>query len=319
MIKSIRSFFRSEDKGRSKVFINYETKKGPWGGGNQFLKALSNEFQNLGVATTNPKKATYILFNSHHDLSWVKALKDKFPNKYFIHRVDGPISLVRGGDQEVDDLIFEANQAFADASVFQSEWSLHHTRELGYTPVSPHVVINGSDYRIFNTQGKTAYSNQRKVKIISSSWSDNPRKGGHIYKWLDENLDFSRFAYTFVGKTQESFRNIELIPPQSSEELAVLLKQHDIYITASDQDPCSNALIEALSCRLPAVFFNRGGHPEIVRGGGLGFEDQEQIPELLDRVSTHYSQFQTAIHVKSIKEVAQQYLDVLSGKTKHTV
>ncbi len=311
MIKYIQGLFNLSSKKDIKVFINYRTKKEPWGGGNQFLKALGVEFNHLGILSNNPRKATHIIFNSHHDLDWVEAYKKKFPDKYFIHRVDGPISLIRGGEHEVDDEIFKANLALAHTSIFQSKWSLYNTRKLGYNPISPHVVINGSDYRIFNTQNRISYSNRRKLKIISSSWSNNPRKGGDIYKWLDEALDFSQLDYTFVGRTNKHFKNIRLIAPQPSEMLANLLKHHDIYITASDQDPCSNALIEALSCGLPAIFFNRGGHPEIVQQGGLGFENKSQIPNLIKQINEQYYQFQKAIDIKSIKEVTQQYLKVL--------
>ena len=306
MNKSIRSFFSL--KKTIKVFVNYETREGPWGGGNQFLKALSKEFQILNAWTSTPKKATHILFNSHHDLERVREFKKKFPEKTFVHRIDGPIYLVRGNDKAVDDTIFNINNSLADLSIFQSTWSLDSTLALGYTPVSPHVIMNGADYRIFNARGRVAFSNQRKTRIISSSWSDNPRKGGSIYKWLDEHLDFSCYEYSFVGRTTETFKNIKLIPPQSSENLADLLRQHDIYITASDNDPCSNALIEALSCGLPAVYFNRGGHSEIVGAAGLSFERKEEIPELVACILADYAQFLEAISVGSIKEVSQRYL-----------
>ncbi len=311
----IQNFFRPKGN-RIKVFINYETKEGPWGGGNQFLKALGKEFEKLDILAATPKKATHILFNSHHELGQVRKLKKKFSGKTFVHRIDGPIFLVRGKDQEIDDEVFEANQLLADLSIFQSVWSLDSTLALGYVPVSPYVIINGADHQIFNRQGKTAFSNQRKTRIISSSWSDNPRKGGNTYQWLDKNLDFHRFDYTFVGRIQETLSNIKLIAPKPSVELAALLKQHDIYVTASDKDPCSNALIEALSCGLPAIYFNRGGHAEIVKKGGLGFESKEQIPGLLESISKRYDHFREAVKVDSIEKVAQRYQQVLASR-KH--
>ena len=151
----------------------------------------------------------------------------------------------------------------------------------------------------------------RKIRLISASWSDNPRKGGPVYKWLDEHLDWGRFDYTFVCRTQERFKNIQHAPAVPSEELAHLLRQHDIYITASERDPCSNSLIEALACRLPALYLNDGGHPELVGLGGLPFEKREEIPAQLERLVTCYHQFQSLICIPTIEDIAKTYLHVI--------
>ena len=124
-------------------------------------------------------------------------------------------------------------------------------------------------------------------------------------------MDFSLFEYTFVGNVTEQFRNIKIIPPVDSETLAQYLKQHDIYLTASQNDPCSNALIEALSCGLPAVYLNSGGHPELVSFGGLGFDKPEEIPGQIAKLATNYEAFQNLITVNDIDEVTEKYLKVV--------
>src|SRR5262245_50300514 len=93
---------------------------------------------------------------------------------------------------------------------------------------------------------------------------------------------------------------------------AALVKRslrHDIYLTASQNDPCSNALVEALSCGLPAVYFRDGGHPELVEFGGIGFHTPEEIPAALERLVASYEAFQRSIWVDSIDECAQKYID----------
>ena len=47
-----------------KIHILYLFKDGPWGGGNQFLKALRNEFIKMNFYEEIPEKADVILFNS---------------------------------------------------------------------------------------------------------------------------------------------------------------------------------------------------------------------------------------------------------------
>jgi glycosyltransferase involved in cell wall biosynthesis len=155
------------------------------------------------------------------------------------------------------------------------------------------------------------FRSDRKTRIVSTSWSGNPRKGRDTYRWLDQNLDWNKFEYTFVGNIDATFKNIKVIGPVDSLRLSNLLKQHDIYITASKNDPCSNSLIEALSCGLPSVYFNDGGHPEIVGQGGLPFNDVGEIPFQLDKIRDNYSIFQDAIKIDNMDFVYNKYMELL--------
>ncbi|NJL50745.1 MAG: glycosyltransferase family 4 protein [Blastochloris sp.] len=168
-----------------------------------------------------------------------------------LHRIDGPIHLYRGKDKAIDDRVMAINTLFATASVIQSEFTLRMLRRVGYDPVAPVIVRNAPDPLIFNRDGRNPFSHHRKTRLISTSWSNNPRKGGDVYGWLDRNLDFDRYDYTFVGRVATPLKNIRVIEPLPSRELAVHLKNSDVYLTASQNDPCSNALVEAsaVGCR----------------------------------------------------------------------
>jgi len=89
-----------------------------------------------------------------------------------------------------------------------------------------------------------------------------------------------------------------------------MLRNHDIYVTGSKNDPCYNALIEALSCGLPAIYYQDGGHPELVSAGGLPFRTEEEILEQLDKVAQHYELFQNLITVSRLDDVAAKYLSI---------
>jgi glycosyltransferase involved in cell wall biosynthesis len=147
--------------------------------------------------------------------------------------------------------------------------------------------------------------------VIAASWSDNPRKGADILGWLDANLDFDSFEVTFAGNMQASFDNIRVIGPLPSEELAELLRSQDAYLAPSRDDPCSNALLEALACGLPAAYLRSGGHPELVGEGGLGFNSPEEVPGVLARLRDELDARRRAIRVPSLGEVADRYLEVL--------
>ena len=235
--------------------------------------------------------------------------REREPGSVVLHRIDGPIQLYRGNDGRSDDLCYEINQELADVTVMQSGWSMSKTYDLGYRPVRPVLMWNSCDPAIFNREGRLPFERNRKIRLISTSWSDNPRKGRATYEWMDQHLDWSRYEYTFVGRVTGAFQNIRAQAPVDSPTLAGLLKQHDIYVTASQNDPCSNALVEALSCGLPAAYLRDGGHPELVEFGGIGFRAPEEIPDVLERLVASYEAFQRNIWVDGIDELAQKYIE----------
>lgn len=292
------------------INILFEFKTGAWGGGNQFLKALKNEFIRLGVYVENPEFADIILFNSHHNLSKILKLKQKYPEKKFIHRVDGPIFLIRNKDIAIDKLIFKFSQEIADFSIFQSHWSLDKCKKLGFEGENIAVIYNAPDPDLFNRNGKYAFDISKKIRIIANSWSPSWSKGFGIYQYLDVNLDFNKYEFVFVGNSPVKFENILQINPLPSIELAKELKKSAIFITASKNDPCSNSLIEALSCGLPAVAFNDGGHPELIQNGGEVFEKHDEIIGKIEKIAKDYLVYQKNIPNYNISEIANQYQNI---------
>lgn len=286
----------------------------PSGGGHQFLYALWAEFQQRGLRIENnviSHTTRACLFNSfNYDVARLKRFRR--PGCKMVHRVDGPISVYRGRDREVDEGIWRVNSDFADATVFQSDYSLKKHLELGLSFRNPVIIPNASASSIFHVPAEDRRPGLNgKIRLITTSWSDNPKKGGAVFKWLDEHLDFDRFEYTFVGRSGVSFANIKLVSPMPAQEVADQLREHDIYVMASQHDCCSNALIEALLCGLPAIYHNSGGNSAIVGKAGLPFLEAEEIPALLESVVSQYAEYQRAIAVPSLASVADRYLSVL--------
>ena len=107
-----------------------------------------------------------------------------------------------------------------------------------------------------------------------------------------------------------------MLPPVPTAELADLLRAHDIFITASRFESCSNALTEALSCGLPAIAHASGSSPELVGDAGFCYTNASEIPCLLDRLARDYETRQAAIRVPALSDVADRYLAVLGlGET----
>ncbi len=299
------------------IGVWHEFFKPPYGGGNQFMMALTKALSKRGhyiIANILKRRVDVYLLNSvHFDIEKFRAARRKRALQ-IVHRIDGPIQNYRGNSAELDELCQQLNKELACFTIVQSIYTLTQNYQLGYQFIHPVLIRNAVDPEIFNRNGKIPFSSERKIRIISTSWSDNPRKGGAIYQWLDEHLDFERYEYTFVGRLPEAYQrmtHVHVLPPVPSEELAAMLKQHDIYLTASQNDPCSNALLEALACGLPAIYANSGGHPELVGTGGLGFDQPEAIPGLLDAIAEHYDSFQRLIVAEPFDNIADKYEEVL--------
>lgn len=297
----------------AEVAVFHEFADPPHGGGHQFMRALCQELERRSIILEkNRISATTptCLFNSFNfDFDRLRRL-----NRIgcrMVHRVDGPIGVYRGWDDGTDIRIWEINQELADATIFQSAYSYEAYLDLGFEFRSPSVIMNATNPNIFHPQGRITFDRRRKIRIISTSWSDNPNKGAATYMWLDNNLDWDRFEYTFVGRSALQFDRIRIVPPVGSDALAGLLRQHDVFIVASRNDPCSNALIEALASGLPAIYLKSGGHPEIVGEAGFGFTSDEEVPNLLDRLVNEYEKRTSMIALPTIAEAADRYLDVM--------
>ena len=308
-----------------KIHILYDNKDSPWGGGNQFLTALKRAFTKLCVYADDPALAEVILVNSHHKLRRCVWIKQRWPNKIIVHRINGPVSLIRGRDQEIDRIIALFSKTLADGIVFQSIWCRAKNKNLfGISAKYETVIKNAADNDIFSAKKKRKIGHDQRTKLIASSWSANPRKGFEIYRYLDDNLDFRKYKMVFVGNSPLKFRNIEMMKPVKVSRLASILRDNDIFVTASRNDPCSNSVIEALACHLPVVAVNDGGHPELVQQGGAIFRSEEDVIQAIEKVATNYEYYQSQIPCFSINVVARRYhkfaqtiyCDVQNGKYK---
>ena len=283
----------------------------PWGGGNQFLKALKQQFTRQGIYSDEPEKADIILFNSHQFQKQTLKLKLKYPNKIFVHRVDGPLSQTRGKNSIMTDKkIFYSNRLIADGTIFQSHWSREESYRLGMTKNSFETCIaNAPDPNIFYPTSfcKKNRNLSGKIRLITTTWSSNQRKGFDIYHYLDEHLDFKKYSMTFVGNFDKPFKKINTIPPVPSKDLASMLRSHDIFIAASKYEPCSNSFLEALHCGLPAIARNNSSYPELLSGNGLLFENEEDILKTIDRLAQKLDAFKQKIRIITLDEIAERY------------
>ena len=315
-LAGVQSDARAARARRAELSVFHDFAEPPAGGANQALRALLAELSRRGVGVEHGAASAStraVLFNSFNfdarRLEWFAARLPDGCRK--VHRVGAVTSLYRGFDDGTDAHVASLNRRFADATIAISQATIDMYRRVGVELVEPRVVYNPTDPAIFHARGRVTFDRDRKTRLIAASWSDNPRKGGPFYRWLETVLDWSRYEFTFVGNTRESFERIRVVPPLSPHELAQMLREHDIFVTATEHDAYSNALVEALLSGLPALYLDSGGSREAVKEAGFGFREHEEAPALLDRLRDEYEQRQARIRLPALAEIADQYLDVL--------
>ena len=315
----MRSDAWSARRRRAELALFHDFAPPPAGGAHQSLSAVVGEMRRRGVGVeigAAPPDARAILFNSFNfdarRLEWFAARASN--ECRMVHRVGAVTSLYRGFDDGTDAHVAQLNARFADATIAISHATVDMYRSIGIELVAPRVVYNGTDPEIFHPRGRTPFARDRRTRLVAVSWSDNPRKGGPFYRWLERNLDWTRYELTYVGNTQEAFERATVVAPLPSQELAALLRTQDVFVTATEHDAYSNALVEALCCGLPAVYLRSGGSAEAVKEAGFGFTEWDEVPALLDRLRDEYEERQARISLPSLAEVTDGYLDALGLK-----
>lgn len=300
-------------RARADLAVFHEFAPPPSGGGNQFLAGLVGELRRRGLDVEVNRisgETPVCLFNSFN-------FDDRRLRRFaragcrMVHRVDGPIGVYRGFDDGTDRHIAELNRAYADATVFQSRYSLDMHAELGLELCDPVVIPNAPDPAVFHAEGRAPLVDGEPVRLITTSWSDNPRKGADLLVELERRLDPARFTLTFVGRSAARFDRARIVPPVPSDEVARLLREHHVFVFASLNEACSNSLLEALACGLPALYVDSGSNAEVAGAGGLAFDNAEDAAAKLDELVERWSELQAAIRVPSLAETADRYVAVL--------
>jgi glycosyltransferase involved in cell wall biosynthesis len=300
---------------RADLAVFHEFHPPPYGGGNQFLIALVGELGRRGLVIEVNRvsgETPACLFNSFN-FDFARLRRFTRHGARMVHRVDGPIAVYRGFDDGTDLRILQINNDIADATIFQSEWSRAKHEELGLQLRNPVVIRNTVDPGIFHPPVQHEPLEGRALRVVTTSWSDNPRKGAEILRWLDAHHDPQRLQLTFVGRTPIAFDRIRTVATVPSRELADILRAHDVFLAPSRDDPCSNALLEALACGLPAAYLRSGGHPELVGAAGIGFDEAEELPDVFERLRLEIEECRAAIRVSTLASTADRYLEVLRG------
>jgi glycosyltransferase involved in cell wall biosynthesis len=212
--------------------------------------------------------------------------------------------------------------AIADEIIFQSEFCRRRLiQKWGWVRKSGRIIYNGVDTGLFSPIGKQM-SFPGQVKVAYVSHSENLLKGFRQILYLARKLPHVAFIACTppraVGWPDEALGamppppNLLLLGRVPREELPAVLRGCDIFASCAINDPCPNAVIEAMACGLPIWYHPSGGTPELVGDAGIAFSDDPASD--IENLIEHHARLSELSRGRvlerfDIQNVAKQYVD----------
>lgn len=289
-----------------KVSIGSKIVEGPWGGGNLFAVNLRNFLIKNGnkviydlsepdidlILLTDPRSRSESSSTFNH-LEISKYIEHVNPNAVVIQRINECDE--RKNTKNINNFYLEASKV-SDHVIFVSKW-LRDIYVASGMPISKtSVIYAGANQEIFNSEEKKQFNPNKKINLVTHHWSSHFNKGFEAYKFIDslmsEKYWSEKINFTYIGNasSEVELKNSNLIEPLSGRELALELKNHDVYITGSINEPSGNHHIEAAQCGLPIMYIDSGGIPEYCQDYGVSFTN-ETFVEKLEHVIDNYPAF----------------------------
>lgn len=267
-----------------KIF-NVQESKGKVGGGWSFIDNLHNSAQNNFLHFVDEPSEADVMFIPSATMvtrKYVRSLKDTYPDKPFILRVDNlppdHRNSGKGWARLRDDYIM------ADHIIYQSEWAMDHINpqlEQATACDRPNTIVyNGVDHKLFTPEGEKfewaegqepillfflsssdpAKRIEEVVHIYRELWVKNKKAllvfagQGYTREWADHNFEFHNGEnFLFLNRT--------IVDRQ---EVAKLYRSCDVLVFPAYGNACSNTVLEAMASGLGVMYQPYGGQHELV-------------------------------------------------------
>lgn len=271
-----------------KILINRNFVEGPWGGGNNFVKAFYDyipSFNHTIVESLYEQPDVIFLMDPRGDKGCI-SINDAVYYKREAAKHNKKVTIIqrvnecdaRKGTSNVDEMLQQCSE-YVDKTVFVSEWMKEYHLSKGWRCKDNHVLVNGvSD---FYKPGKKI--DNGKINIVTHHWSDNVMKGFDYYEMIDDICGKrDDITFTYIGRERGTFKNTIVIPPLFGEDLAKQLGKYDLYVTASRFDPGPNHVLEAIASGITVFAYKEGGGACEFAGEEFIFNSFEELVEKIE-------------------------------------
>lgn len=315
------------------VYTNIRRVAGPYGGAYNFMSALFDCLTRKGYEFHGDisRRSDAALLNALSDgATWRTA--EQLANRGIpvIHRKVGYVvsgspemRAVSNGKVRGDELQMDFDP-YVRTTIFQSDYSAAAFRAQGYKGNAV-VIRNGTNETLFNLQMRSFFGLRHKtrkpwrggrIRIAISTWSTDPNKGFAEYHKIDGELKGrSDVEIRLAGRIPKGlrFEKIAHVGALRATRLAEFLKNQHVILNLSRLETCSNSLIEALNCGLPAVYLDSGSNGEIA--GKYGVAWTGDLSGSLNRLFEDYESYYMALPSNPFRLslVAPEYERVLQS------
>lgn len=318
-----------------KVSIGSRIIPGPWGGGNLFVKNLTQYLLTNGheviydltdpyidlILLTDPRsrKESSSSFSHLEIIDYKKYINPRVRVVQRINECDE-----RKGTNFINKFYLDASSC-ADHVVFVSSWLRNIYLDLGMEKSKTSVILAGANSKIFNPQNSKNWDGKEKIKLVTHHWSNHVNKGFPEYRLIDEMINTetwkNRLEFTYIGNMNNKyvFKNTKILEPLDGLSLASEIKNHHIYITASINEPSGNHHIEAAQCGLPILYKQSGGIPEYCEDFGVPFVND--LESKLNQIIENYSSLRDKMNSYSLNSeiMSHQFLNLFEKLTDETI
>jgi len=308
-----------------KIFLSFKPPDGSYGGGAFFVKNIVKYLQEKGYNITfqlqpnidilfiiDPRKS----INNRYSIDEIIKYKARFPNVKIIHRVN-ECDIKREKSINIEPLLVKTMKN-ADKVIFISKWLQNYFVTKYKLKLDSCYILNGCSKNNFFLEKNMKFKNN-KIKIVTHHWSNNYLKGFHIYNAIDKLLESRKdIEFTYIGNYNPNYKpkNIKILAPTCGRQLGHLISQHDIYITATQNEPCGMHHIEGLSCGLPILYCAGGGAiEEVCSGVGEEYYNIETLLDKIDMVKENYNNYVNNIDYNYISSdrCCEEYMEVIKS------
>ena len=315
-----------------KIHFTYLSVDKPWGGANNFIRALRKELQGNGnfTFTNSLEEPCDVVFMNQLgtgpagngrmlSIKQAKKIRDQ-GRKLVVRAVNlnwhafrlGPRNLIQGWWRDHQTI---ALLNLADVAIFQSEYQLQFFVDAGYRGSINKVIHNGAPQEFWIEQLDSALRSG-PIRLISSTASPRKTKRHDLIARISE-CDCVEILHMGAWPEGLPSRRVKLLGMLPHEQMAATMATCDFFLHTAIKDPCPNAVFEALCSGLPVIYNpGPGSSKEIVGPCGIAL-DEANLPATLVQASLRLEELRgvVASHRErfSIGYAAARYREVFQG------
>jgi len=327
-----------------RIHVAYQSTDEPWGGANNFIRALRAELMHCDrfTVTDTMDEDCDILFMNQltvgpgRQIPLSRVLRFRRGESTVLDRLRGRAtakasSLVvravnlyghafRMGVRNA--LVGRARDArtmellhAADLVVFQSDYQRRVFVESGYSGSRNRIIHNGAS-RVFWADPAVRPRQGDALRLVASTASPRATKRHDLIAALSEiaGVEVLHFGNWPAGLSAGRVQRFGMVP---HAKMAEVFKGCDYFFHPAVKDPCPNAVFEAIVSGLPVIYHpGAGSSAEVVGPNGLPL-DERDLAGTVDRARSEHEHLRSTVmqnrEYYTVQRATREYVDAFEA------